>query len=46
MTLNAATVSPSAAVPLESEVSLSRLYVLRAMYLLLVIGGGTCFCRS
>ena len=39
MTWNAAAVSPSAAVPIESEVSLPRLYVLRAMYLLLVIGG-------
>src|SRR4051794_32963524 len=43
MTLNAATVSPSAAAPIESEVSLARLYVLRAMYLLLVIGGGIAF---
>src|SRR3954462_9764041 len=40
MTLEHATVSPSAATPAESEVSLARLYVLRAMYLLLVIGGG------
>jgi hypothetical protein len=43
MTLNAAAVSPSTAVPLGSEVSLVRLYVLRAMYLLLVIGGGIVF---
>src|SRR5438477_12422266 len=43
MTLNAATVSPSAAAPIESEVSLARLYVLRAMYLVLVIGGGIMF---
>ena len=44
MTLNAASVSPSAAaVPIESEVSLTRLYVLRAMYLLLVIGGAIVF---
>src|ERR1700680_919423 len=43
MTLNAATVSPSAAAPVESEVSLARLYVLRAMYLLLVVGGAIVF---
>ena len=43
MTWNAATVSPSLARPAESEVSLTRLYVLRAMYLLLVIGGGLVF---
>ena len=43
MTLNAATISPFVAVPIESEVSLTRLYVLRAMYLLLVIGGGIVF---
>ena len=43
MTLNAATVSPSAAVAMEGEVSLARLYVLRAMYLLLVIGGAIVF---
>jgi hypothetical protein len=43
MTLSAATVSPSAAAPIESEVSLARLYVLRAMYLLLVIGGAIVF---
>ena len=39
MTLSALTVSASAADPIESEVSLARLYVLRAIYLLLVIGG-------
>ena len=43
MTLNAATVSPSAVVSVEGEVSLARLYVLRAMYLVLVIGGGIVF---
>ena len=40
MTSTAATVTPTG---LESEVSLARLYVLRAMYLLLVIGGGIVF---
>ena len=39
MTSTAVTVSPAAPAPVESEVSLARLYVLRAMYLLLVIGG-------
>jgi len=43
MTLNAATVSPSAAAPIENEVSLARLYVMRALYLLMVIGGGIQF---
>src|ERR1700737_1181802 len=43
MTWNAATVSPSVAVAIEDEVSLARLYVLRAMYLLLVIGGAGVF---
>jgi len=43
MTLSAATVSPSATVPIEGEVSLARLYILRAMYLLLVIGGAIVF---
>src|SRR4051812_49643756 len=38
MTLNVPTFSPSASPSIESEVSLARLYVLRAMYLLLVIG--------
>jgi hypothetical protein len=46
MTLNAATVLASAPAPIDSEVSLARLYVLRAMYLLLVIGGASSFCRS
>ena len=39
MTLTAATVSPAAPAPVESEVSLARLYMLRATYLLLIIGG-------
>jgi hypothetical protein len=43
MTLNATTVSSFVAAPIESEVSLARLYVLRAMYLLLIIGGGIVF---
>jgi hypothetical protein len=45
MTSNAASVSSSsfAATPIESEVSLVRLYILRAMYLLLVIGGAIVF---
>src|SRR5690348_6374323 len=43
MTLNGATASPSAAAPFESEVSLARLYVMRALYLLLVVGGGIQF---
>ena len=43
MNLNAATVSPAAPPPIENEVSLARLYVLRAMYLLVVIGGGILF---
>jgi hypothetical protein len=43
MTLSAATASFSAATPIDSEVSLTRLYVLRAMYLLIVIGGGIVF---
>ena len=43
MTLNTAAVTPSTADPIESEVSLTRLYVLRAMYLLLVIGGAIVF---
>jgi hypothetical protein len=38
-----ATVSPDAPVIVESGVSLARLYVLRAMYLVLVIGGGIFF---
>ena len=43
MTSTAAPVSPVAPAPIESEVSLARLYVLRAMYLVLVIGGGIVF---
>ena len=43
MTLTAATVSPAAPASVESEVSLARLYVLRAMYLLIVIGGAVVF---
>lgn len=43
MILTSATVSPIASPPVESEVSLTRLYLLRAMYLLLVIGGGIMF---
>lgn len=43
MTLTAATFSPAPPVRVESEVSLARLYVLRAMYLLLVVGGGIVF---
>jgi hypothetical protein len=46
MTLSAVTVSPSAAAPIYSEVSLARLYVLRAMYLLLSSAAPSCFCRS
>jgi hypothetical protein len=44
MTMNlTATASRSAAIPSVSEVSLTRIYVLRAMYLVLVIGGGIMF---
>ena len=43
MTLHSATVLPSLGASMESEVSLVRLYVLRAMYLLLVIGGALVF---
>jgi hypothetical protein len=43
MTSTAGPVSPVAPAPIESEVSLPRLYVLRAMYLVLVIGGGIVF---
>src|SRR4051812_42185701 len=43
MASTAATVSPSAPASVESEVSLARLYVLRALYLLLVIGGALVF---
>jgi hypothetical protein len=40
MTSTTTTVTPASS---DSEVSLARLYVLRAMYLLLVIGGGIVF---
>jgi hypothetical protein len=43
MTSTAATVSPAVPATIESNVSLARLYVLRAMYLLLVVGGGIAF---
>src|SRR5271167_2123202 len=43
MTSTAATVSLAAPAPVESGVSLARLYVLRAMYLVLAIGGGIAF---
>ena len=43
MASSAAIVSPTAPAPVKSEVSLVRLYVLRAMYLLLVIGGAVFF---
>src|SRR3954466_10198709 len=45
MASTAATVSPAAPapIPVASEVSLARLYVLRAMYLVLVIGGAVMF---
>jgi hypothetical protein len=43
MNLIAATASSAAPGPAESEVSLARLYVLRAMYLVLVIGGAVFF---
>src|SRR5438874_5822709 len=43
MASTAATVSPAAPASIEREVSLTRLYVLRALYLLLVIGGGIQF---
>ena len=43
MTVTAATVSRAAPADVESEVSLARLYVLRAMYLLLIIGGAIVF---
>jgi hypothetical protein len=39
MALTPDTATP-AAVPIDGEVSLTRLYMLRAIYLLLVIGGG------
>lgn len=47
MNSNTAEVSPSTALGVartaDNEVSLVRLYVLRAMYLLLVVGGGLAF---
>ncbi len=43
MTSTATTVSLAASASVESEVSLARLYVLRAMYLVLAIGGGLVF---
>ena len=46
MALTAPTVSPAAPVHVESEVSLARLYVLRAMYLLLVIGGAIAMAKQ
>jgi hypothetical protein len=43
MTSTATAVSLAAPASVESEVSLVRLYVLRAMYLVLAIGGGIAF---
>jgi hypothetical protein len=43
MASTAATVSSVASAPVQSEVSLARLYVLRATYLVLVIGGAVMF---
>ena len=43
MASTAATVAPAAPASIESEVSRARLYVLRALYLLLVIGGAVVF---
>ena len=43
MDSTAATVSSATRPPAESEVSLVRLYVLRAMYVVLVIGGAVFF---
>jgi len=43
MASTVATVSPAAPASVESEVSLARVYVLRALYLLLVIGGAVVF---
>lgn len=43
MTSTATTAPLAAPASVESEVSLVRLYVLRAMYLVLVIGGGIVF---
>src|SRR5439155_25235656 len=43
MTVTAATVSRAAPAHVESEVSLARLYVLRALYRILRIGGAVVF---
>ncbi len=43
MISTAATVSPAAPAPIDSEVSLARLYVLRTMFLVLAIGGAIVF---
>ena len=43
MTSITAAVPSAVSRPVESEVSLARLYVLRAMYLVLVVGGGLAF---
>jgi hypothetical protein len=43
MISTATTVSPAAPASVESEVSLVRIYLLRAMYLVLAIGGGIAF---
>jgi hypothetical protein len=43
MASTAATVSSAAPARVESEVSLARLYALRAMYLVMVIGGAVMF---
>ncbi len=43
MTSTVAPVSPVVSSSVESEVSLARLYVLRLMYLVLVVGGGLVF---
>src|SRR4051812_24184967 len=43
MNLNVPTLSPSASPAIETEISLTQLYLLRAMYLVLVIGGGIMF---
>ncbi len=43
MTRTADTSSPATPASIENEMSLARLYVLRAMYLLIVIGGGIVF---
>jgi hypothetical protein len=43
MTLNPAPVQQPTVAPIQCEVSLGRLYIMRALYLLLVIGGGIQF---